>query len=223
MTLSKILRNRCASFVAIAMLLALASAVYAPRAAAQDHAWTIVRADYGFRDQRSDVTRLIQDLLSKGGVNGRVAVNNQTMGGDPAPGKEKTLRVYTRTRDNQQREFDYVEDSFLPVNLFAVRFEENHDRDDQGRDDRDRHDDRDRRNSDLDIVTAYYGVQGKNINVTDRVQSLVRDNSLSLVVNNGAMGMDPAPGFDKLLIIIYRYRGREDATAAVEGHTIHIP
>ena len=223
MTLAKILRNRCVNFFAIAALFVLAGAIFAPRAAAQDHAWMILRADYGFRDQRSDVTRLIQDLLAKGGVNGRVAVNNQTMGGDPAPGRDKTLRIFARTRDNQQREFDYAEDSFLPVDLFAVRFEDDRSRDDHDRDDRDQRDDRDRRNDELAIVTAYYGVQGRNVNVTDRIQSLVHNGSLSLVVNNGAAGIDPAPGFDKLLIIIYRYHGREDATAAVEGHMIHIP
>ena len=219
------LRNRCANFLAIAAVLAFAGAIFAQRAAAQDHAWMILRADYGFRDQRSDVTRLIQDLLAKGGVNGHVAVSNQTMGGDPAPGRDKTLRIFARTRDNQQREFDYAENSFLPADLFAVRFDDNRDRDDHDRDDRDRHDgyDRDRHNDDLAIVTAYYGVQGKNVNVTDRIQSLVRNGSLSLVVNNSAAGIDPAPGFDKLLIIIYRYHGREDATAAVEGHMIHIP
>jgi hypothetical protein len=35
-------------------------------------------------DRQTDVTDLVGDLIGRGGVNGRVVVNNQTMGGDPA-------------------------------------------------------------------------------------------------------------------------------------------
>jgi len=38
----------------------------------------------------------VQDLISRGGVNGRIAVNNQTMGGDPAVGANKMLIVIYR-------------------------------------------------------------------------------------------------------------------------------
>ena len=79
-----------------------------------------MRADYGFRNQRTDVTVLIRDLLSRGGVNGRIAVNNQTMGGDPAVGKDKTLRIFARNRNSQDHEFDYAEDGFVPVSTFVV-------------------------------------------------------------------------------------------------------
>jgi len=46
---------------------------------------------------------------------------------------------------------------------------------------------------------------------------------LSLVVTNGALGGDPAIGADKILIVIYRYQGRETATAVREGNTLTIP
>src|SRR5205823_12205906 len=62
----------------------------------QEEGWQIQRGDYGFKNQRSDVTDILKDLIERGGVNGRVAVNNQTMGGDPAVGKDKSLRSEER-------------------------------------------------------------------------------------------------------------------------------
>jgi len=43
------------------------------------------------------------------------------------------------------------------------------------------------------------------------------------VVTNGAIGVDPAPGADKVLIVIYRYQGYETAAAVREGFTLTIP
>jgi hypothetical protein len=52
--------------------------------------WRITRAQYGWRDRQTDVTDLLQDLIARGGVNGRVVVNNQTMRGDPRyPGTKR--------------------------------------------------------------------------------------------------------------------------------------
>ena len=50
----------------------------------------IVRAEYGTINQRNDVTETLKDLIARGGMNGRVAVSNQTMGGgDPAVGADQ--------------------------------------------------------------------------------------------------------------------------------------
>jgi len=164
----------------------------------------------------------LRDLVSHGGVNGRVAVNNQTMGGDPAVGRDKSLRIFARNRRNEEREFDFREGGFIDVAMFAVRRDE---RDDRGRarDDHDRgeHDRRDSRG--LVIVVGYYGVQGRTVNVTERLQSMVREGVLALNVNNASLGGDPAMGADKVLIVIYRYRGEEQATAVREGNRLVIP
>jgi hypothetical protein len=42
-------------------------------------------------------------------------------------------------------------------------------------------------------------------------------------VNNNTLGGDPAVGADKVLIVIYRYQGEEQATAVREGNTLSIP
>jgi hypothetical protein len=37
------------------------------------------------------------------------------------------------------------------------------------------------------------------------------------------MGGDPAPGGNKLLIVVYQYHGKEQAMAASEGHMLSLP
>jgi hypothetical protein len=73
------------------------------------------------------------------------------------------------------------------------------------------------------IIRAYYGVQGRTVNVTDLLRSRVRDGALSFVVTNSAFGGDPAIGSDKVLIVIYRYQGTETAAAVREGNTLSLP
>jgi hypothetical protein len=217
--------NRYAKFLVAMVFFAIGAAVFAPLAAAQDDSWQLTRADYGFRDQRTDVTDILGDLISRGGVNGRVAVNNQTMGGDPAVGKDKSLRVFATNRKNQEREFDYKEGSFIEANMFSVRHDDWGDRDrsanrnDRGRDDRDR--DRDDRG--LRIIRGFYGVQGRMVNVTYVLRDLAHNGVLAVNVNNRSMGGDPAIGEDKVLIVIYVSQGQEQAVAVREGNTLSIP
>lgn len=218
--------NRLAAcLTAVSVLFALA--FLTSSVSGQDGAWLFVRADYGFRNQRADVTGLVRDLILHGGVHGQISVNNQTMGGDPFPGADKVLRIFARDAHNQDREFDYVEGAFVPAGLFAVP--QPPDRDDRtDRDDRDDHgrggDDRDHGDwNRLTIVNGFYGVQGRMVSVTDRLQGMVRNGQLSVVANNASMGGDPAPGGNKLLIVVYQYHGQQQAMAASEGHLLALP
>ncbi len=215
------LTNRTGAFVIAVAILAIGAATFSTRVGAQEEGWQIVRADYGFKNQRNDVTDILKDLIGRGGVNGRVAVNNQTMGGDPAVGADKSLRIFARNRRNEEREFNYREGGFVEVGMFNVRRD---DRDDRptNRGDRDRDRDRNDWNS-LRIIRGYYGVQGRTVNVTDLLQSRIREGVLSFVVTNSALGGDPAIGADKVLIVVYRYQGNESATAVPEGNTLTIP
>jgi hypothetical protein len=209
--------NRYAIFVIVVAVIAIGITMSSTGVNAQDDGWQIQRADYGYRNQRTDVTDILKDLIERGGVNGKVTVNNQTMGGDPAVGKEKSLRIIARNRRNEEREFNFNEGGFVDVRLFNVRRD---DWDDRGRNDRGR----DRDDGDgLRIIRAYYGVQGRTVIVTDLLRSRVRDGVLTLVVTNSAMGGDPATGADKILIVVYKYQGQETATAVHEGYTLTIP
>jgi hypothetical protein len=221
--------NRYGVLVIAMIVLAIGATLSSTGVGAQEEGWQIVRADYGFRNQRSDVTDILKDLVGRGGVNGRVAVNNQTMGGDPAVGKDKSLRIFARNRRNEEREFNYNEDGFVEVRMFNVRRDDWDDRP-TNRGDRDQDDrpaNRGGRDQDdwngIRIVCAYYGVQGRTVNVTDLLRSRVRDGVLTLDVTNNALGGDPAIGADKILIVVYRSQGRETATAVSEGYTLTIP
>ncbi|PYU43410.1 MAG: hypothetical protein DMG56_07420 [Acidobacteria bacterium] len=224
--------NRHGVLVVAMMAIAIGATLFSAGLAAQEEGWQITRADYGFKNQRNEVTDIVKDLIGRGGVNGRVAVNNQTMGGDPAIGKGKSLHILARNRRNEEREFNYNEGGFVEVRVFNVRRD---DRDDRpanysGRD----HDDRDdhaanygNRDHDewngLTIIRGYYGVQGRTLNVTDVLQNRIRDGMLSFVVTNSALGGDPAIGAGKTLIVVYRHQGKESATAVREGNTLTIP
>jgi hypothetical protein len=216
------LSNRFGVFLIAVLVVAAGAAIFNTGLGAQEEGWQIVRADYGFRNQRNDVSDILKDLVGRGGVNGQVVVNNQTMGGDPAVGKDKQLRIFARNRRNEQREFDFNEGALVDVRMFDVRMMNGRRDDwddrpanygDRGRDD----------GNGLRIVRAYYGVQGRTVNVTELLRNRVRDGVVSFVVNNGALGGDPAIGADKILIVVYRFQGNETATAVREGFTLTIP
>jgi hypothetical protein len=227
--------NHSLKLLILMLLFSTGVTLFTAGVGAQEEGWQIRRADYGFKAQRTDVTDILRDLISRGGVNGRVAINNQTMGGDPAVGRDKSLRIFARNRRNEEREFDVNEGGFIDARLFAVRNDDwderapardDRPRDAQVRDDRPRDDhDRGDRNEahDLAIIRGFYGVQGRTVNVTEQLRAMVRDGVLAVRVNNENFGGDPAIGADKVLIVIYRSRGQEQATAVREGERLVIP
>jgi hypothetical protein len=226
--------NHSPRFLILMLLFSTGVTLFAATVEAQDEGWRIMRADYGFKAQRTDVTDILRDLVSRGGVNGRVAINNQTMGGDPAVGRDKSLRIFAKNRRNEEREFDVNEGGFVDARFFALREEDRDDhapaRDDHPREDRDRGDrprddhDRDRGEArDLVIIRGFYGVQGRTVNVTEQLRTMVRDGALAVWVNNQSFGGDPAIGADKVLIVVYSSRGQEQATAVREGARLVIP
>src|SRR5690242_14187995 len=219
------LANRHVLFILAVVIFAIGAGIFSAGVIAQDEGWQIVRADYGFKNQRNDVTDILKDLIGRGGVNGRVAVTNQTMGGDPAVGKDKSLRIFAKNRRNEEREFNFNEGGFVDARMFNVRPPEV--RRDDWDDRRPGPGDRDRRDQDdwngLKIIRGYYGVQGRMVNVTELLRSRVRDGALSFVVTNSALGGDPAVGADKILIVVYRSQGTEGATAVREGYSLAIP
>ena len=219
------LSTRYAIFLLAAVFVAATITFFSTATSAQDDGWQIMRAEYGTKNQHNDVTEIVKDLIGRGGVNGRVAVNNQTMGGDPAVGADKHLRIWAKNRRNEEREFDFKEGGFIQATMFSVR----RDRDDwndrpanyggqyqqypQYQEDPNR----------VRIVRAYYGWQGSTVNVTELLRGRMRDGQISVVVTNSAMGGDPAVGADKVLVVIYRYQGTEKAAIVREGLTLTLP
>jgi hypothetical protein len=90
------MRNRF-SFLLFAFVLGIAFVTAPPRCSGQGlmygPGWQVIRADWGSGNRWMDVTNQCRMLLSG---NGMVKVNNQNMGGDPAVGADKILRIQAR-------------------------------------------------------------------------------------------------------------------------------
>jgi hypothetical protein len=212
------------------LFFAAGAALFATRLAGQEEGWRVVRATYGYGSRNADVTSLLVDLISRGGTDGKIFVTNETLGGDPAPERVKTLRVFARNRRNEEREFTFEEKTFLDVLPFSPRVED-HDRHERVpervRDADDRYRGEDWRDRDdyegFMIIRAFYGVNGRTMNVTERLRSFSRHEGISMKVKNADLGGDPARGADKILIVIYRFQHREHALVLREGETLNLP
>src|SRR5260370_5692199 len=82
---------------------------------AQSHRWELLRAEYGSGGTWVDVTERVRTLVNGDSLNMRV--DNFTLGGDPAPGARKTLRL--RVRDDYGREqlLTYPEKESFSLNI----------------------------------------------------------------------------------------------------------
>lgn len=187
------------STLAIAICAALGSA----DAAAQT--WQVMSADYGVNNNRVDVTDTVRRLVN--GPNFRV--NNTSMRGDPARGKDKVLRIHARNGNGQMRDFIYQEGQTVDSRQFTGggfpgNFPGNG-------------------NRNLNIVQASYGAGNRRGDVTGRLQSMVRNNRLSVLVNNSTMGGDPAIGQPKNLQVTYVYLGQRRSKNIGEGGNLTLP
>jgi opacity protein-like surface antigen len=75
----------------------------------------------------------------------------------------------------------------------------------------------------LVINAAAWGRNGQGADVTNRVRSMVRNNSLNFKVSNSNLGGDPNKGTQKTLKISYTYRGRRENRVYNEGDRCRIP
>lgn len=76
--------------------------------------WTVQSAYYGTPNNNRNVTGNVRRLVN--GPNFRVT--NQNMGGDPAVGADKTLRITARASNGTVRTFDYSEGSTVNTQMF---------------------------------------------------------------------------------------------------------
>jgi len=75
----------------------------------------------------------------------------------------------------------------------------------------------------LRIERATYGTESKYVDVTDRVQAFVRDNSIQMQVTSENLGGDPARGQLKRLNISYSYQGQRQEVTVDEKRLLTIP
>jgi hypothetical protein len=182
--------------------------------------WQVMYADWGSGNRRVDVTQRVRVMLSG---NGMVRVNNQNLGGDPAVGADKVLRISGRDARGQVQQFSYKEGASIDASQFynyggypggpgypgpggpgpglppGPGY------------------------GNLQIMRAYCGLNNRTNDVTDLLRSQVQNGSLVIQVNNRNLGGDPAVGADKVLTVIYRVNGREQTATVKEGNALRIP
>lgn len=186
--------------------------------------WQVMQADWGSGNRRVDVTNRVRQMLSG---NGQVKVNNTNLGGDPAVGADKVLRISARDANGQVRQFSYKEGAFIDAGQF-YNYGGNYPPGGYpnpgypggpgggypspggGY-------------GDLQIIRAYYGLNNRTSDVTQMLRGMARNGSIVLQVTNNNLGGDPAPGADKVLTVIYRVQGREQTATVKEGNTLRIP
>ncbi len=77
--------------------------------------------------------------------------------------------------------------------------------------------------SQLEILSARYGVGEHHVDVTATLRRLVDRDRLWMRVDAEALPEDPAPGKAKFLAVNYTYAGEEDSRAWREGETLALP
>lgn len=196
--------------------------------------YVILQANYGTRDRNVDVTQRLRQLAQQ---NRSFRMGNSTFGVDPDPGRTKTLRVYARGPNGDNRTFEYKEDSYVDGSQFAGWGGGNwghggwkggwgddgkpgrghgkgHGHDKRGYDDR---------RGNLNIISATYGEGGRVIDVTNRLRQLVRDGRLDVRASNQLAGRDPSPGRNKYLTITYKRGGQREVVTIPEDQQVSLP
>ena len=72
-------------------------------------------------------------------------------------------------------------------------------------------------------MRAYYGLNQRTNDVTQRKRGMVNNGGLVIQVNNNKTGGDPAQGADKVPTVIYRVSGREQTATVKRGNKLRIP
>jgi hypothetical protein len=215
------MKNRM-MYLPLFCLLAASCLFSTPARAQSGGGWQVQKADWGAGNRWMDVTNQVRRLLNG---NGRVLVNNNTMGGDPAYGQYKILRIQATNSRGQSQQFTYKENSTIDAGQFnnnggpggpgypgspGYRPPPGSGYPGGG-------------NSSLQITRAYYGLNNRTMDVTQLLRGMARNGTLVVQVNNNTMGGDPARGADKVLTVIYRIQGRERTSTVKEGNVLRIP
>jgi hypothetical protein len=164
----------------------------------------IMRAQYGADYRFRDVTSLLSSRVQGDQLNMRI--NNDSMGGDPAPDRPKILTVSYQFSGQPGR---VVISENGTLNLPGAGGDNGWNWPGGG--------------GQLQIMRAMFGAGDRNSDVTSRLASQLQGERLNMAVNRDTMGGDPAPGQTKRLKVIYLWQGLRYETNVPEGGTITLP
>lgn len=193
------------SLFKIQLLVASLVMVFSLSAAAQydQGQYRIISARYGTERRNVDVTARLKELARQDIA---FRMGNSTFGVDPDPGVVKALRIYARGPNGGVRMFEYREGSTVDGSMFtdwrrASWGEGNWNggwndgggwNNGGGRDE-----------GSYRILSARYGTERNNVDVTGRLKELAR-RDINFRMGNSTFGVDPDPGRVKTLRIFAR-------------------
>ena len=157
----------------------------------------IIEAKYGVKGIYSDVTHLVKNYILDDSI--RMQVTNNNLGGDPASGKLKQLRVLYE-KNGRKYSRDIVEQGWFVVTGTSDEYAPSY------------------HTGEIEILKAIYGTdEGAYRIVTGDVQSFVRRDAIRMRVTNENLDGDPAPGKGKKLMVVCKIDGREHTLTFNEG------
>jgi hypothetical protein len=212
------------------VLALLISMVFLPGAQAAQYPngdagqYAILSAQYGTGRRHVDVTQRLREVARRDRT---FRMGNSTFGVDPDPGQVKTLRIYARGPNGQERMFEYREGSTVDGAQFSSwnqgnwgngQWSGNWDgggngpgyngggyNGDAGQ---------------YAILSAQYGTEFRHVDVTNRLKEVARQDR-NFRMGNSTFGVDPDPGQVKTLRIYARGpNGQERMFEYREGSTV---
>jgi hypothetical protein len=183
--------------------------------------FTIQSAQYGTERRHIDVTNRLKQIASQDRT---FRMGNSTFGTDPDPGRVKTLRIYARGPNGNERMFEYREGSTVDGSIFRSWGGGQWGNGGWnggwngggGRPGRPNNGD----SGQFTIQSAQYGTSRRHIDVTARLKEIARRDQ-TFRMGNSTFGTDPDPGHVKTLRIYARGpNGRERMFEYREGSTV---
>jgi hypothetical protein len=157
----------------------------------------ILHADYGTQNRFADVTARLNSQIQNDNLNLRIT--NDTMGGDPADDRRKILTVWYAYNGRAANVVVNEKDTLaLPGPNDYV-------------------------SGNLRILRAQYGADYRYFDVTDRLNSQLQNDQLSLRITNDIMGGDPAPDRPKQLSVVFIFNGDQCRATVNEKYTLNLP
>lgn len=162
----------------------------------------IIKAEYGFfgsiGSECADVTAIVKKLVKTG--NRRIRASNELGGGDPAPNEVKELRVEYLTGGEHKTQ-TIAENQILELPAGT------------------------------DVIHAIYGLVGDEatpnasqiMDLTAKLNSLVKDGTLVARADNKLAGRDPASMIPKELRVEYSCHGTRKFVRVGENQTLALP
>ena len=79
------------------------------------------------------------------------------------------------------------------------------------------------RGSDLRVLNGMWGAPGRGREVTRLLQDRMRDGRLRIRATSEELGFDPARGQEKMLVVVFEFRGRRQEVRIREGDFLELP